>query len=188
MPDKGGLQLLPNTRKRIEVRVPGENRFVYIGAALVAIILIAYGALFFYSQNLNNQVSADDAQLVSLDKSRNQQLENQLLTLSQQMGIADQIMENHVHWSTGFSKLETDLQPNVQFESVSALLSDDSMQIRAQTDSYTTIAKQVAAFAADDAITDITLDNVTTLTNGKLDFNAKIKFNPAKFLVQPTNQ
>ncbi|HZZ99208.1 MAG TPA: hypothetical protein VFK07_00665 [Candidatus Paceibacterota bacterium] len=182
MPDKGGLQLLPNTRKRIEVKIPGENRFVYIGATLIALVLIAYGGLWFYGQNLQNHIDSDDSQLVALDKSRDLKAEAQLTTLSQQMSVASQIMKDHVHWSTAFSHLETDLQPSVQFESISAILTDNSIQMRAQTDNYTTIAKQIAAFAADDAVKDILLNNVTSLTSGKLDFNAKITFDPTKFL------
>ena len=188
MADKGGLQLLPNTRKSIKIRIPGENRLVYIGGALIALVLVIYGGLWFYGQNLQSRVNDADNQLVSLDKSRNLQNENQLLTLSKQITTASQVLNGHVHWSNAFSKIEAELQPNVQFESISGLLSDDSMQIRAQTDNYSTIAKQIAAFVADDSIKDISLGNVSTLTNGKLDFSAKITFDQAKFLNTSSSQ
>lgn len=185
MADKGGLQLLPETRKKIEVKVPGENRLIIIGAILCIAVLILYGSLLWYGSNLSDQVSADDAQLTALDQARNKPAEQALLTLSKQLAVTAQIVKSHIYWSTGFSKIEAALQQNVQFESFSGIVGDSSVRFRATSDNYSTIAKQLAAFVADGAIKDITLDGVSVLTNGKLDFNAKITFDPAKFLTLP---
>ena len=36
-----GLQLLPGTKKRLGIKVPGENRFLYIGSAVLGAIIVA---------------------------------------------------------------------------------------------------------------------------------------------------
>jgi len=185
MADKGGLQLLPENRKRIDVNIPGENNMIYIGVGLIALVLVVYGGLWFYSNNLTGQISADDQQLATLESQRDKTAEQNLITLSKQMAITSQIIKNHIYWSQGLSKIESALQSNVQFKSISAILGESSLHIRALADNYTTIARQLAAFVADDSITDITLDGVSSLTSGKLDFNTSIKFDPTKFLMNP---
>ncbi len=183
MADKGGLQLLPENRKRIDVKIPGENRLIQLGAGLIVLVLVIAGGLWLYSNSLANQIASDDQQLAALEAQRDKTAEQNLITLSKQVGITSQILKNHIYWSIGLSKIESALQNNIQFKSLSAVLSEDSLHIRALSDNYTTIAKQLAAFVADDSITDVTLDGVSSLTSGKLDFNASVKFDPAKFLM-----
>lgn len=182
MADKGGLQLLPETRKKIDVQVPGENKLIYFGITLVLIILAASGGLWWYGNSLNAKITDADNQIMALEKQRDKKTEQNLLTLAKQVAITNQILNKHVYWSTGFTKIESALQNNIQFRSLSGILGEQSFQIGALSDNYTTLAKQLAAFVADDAIKDVTLDGVNTLTSGKLDFNARIKFDPTKFL------
>ncbi len=182
MADKGGLQLLPETRKRIDVNVPGENRTVYIGVALIVLVLAVYGGLWWYSQNLNTKIAEADNQLLALEKGRDKKAEQSLITLSKQIGITNQLIKSHTYWSAGFSRIESALQTNVQFRSFSAVLGEEAIHMRALSNNYVTLAKQLAAFVSDNSVRDITLDGVSTLTNGKLDFSAKILFDKSKFL------
>lgn len=184
MADKGGLQLLPENRKRIDVKIPGENRLINIGAVLTVLVLIITGGLWFYGNSLTTKIADDDKQIATLEQQRNnlKEAEQKLIILSKQIGTTNQILKNHIYWSKGLSRIESALQTNVQFKSFSAVLGDESFRIQALGDNYTTVAKQLAAFVADDSIKDFTLDNVTSLTSGKLEFNTKINFDRAKFL------
>jgi len=183
MADKGGIQLLPENRKRIDVKIPGENRLIYIGMTLIVFVLVLAGGLWLYSNNLSKQIKADDEQLAALEKQRDSKAEQNLLTLSKQLSLTKQILKNHVYWSMGLSKIESALQNNVQFKSFSATLNEKSFNVQALSDSYSTIAKQLAAFVSDDSVKDVTLNNVSTLTSGKLNFNIRVEFNPTKFLM-----
>jgi hypothetical protein len=182
MADKGGLQLLPDTRKRIDVKVPGQNRLIVVGVFLLIVVVVASGVLWIYKDSLTNQIADADASLAALEKQRDKKAEEKLLTLSKEIGITNQILKSHVYWSTGFSKIEAALQNNVQFESFSGSVGDQAIHFRALADNYTTIARQIAALVTDDSITDVNLDGVNSLTNGKLDFSAKISFILSKFL------
>lgn len=182
MADKGGLQLLPENRKRIDIKIPGENRLTQLGVGLIVLILVISGGLWLYSTSLANQINNDDEQLSSLEKQRDKKGEQSLITLSKQISITSQIIKNHIYWSAGLSKIESALQSNVQFKSLSANLSEKSFNIRALSDNYTTLARQLAAFVSDNSITDVTLGGVNTLTSGKLEFNTKVTFDKDKFL------
>jgi hypothetical protein len=185
MADKGGLQLLPESRRRIDVKVPGQNRPVTWSVILLVLVGSIYGGLIWYSGSLDSQIAEADNQLAAIDKGRDKTSENNLLTLSKQMAITGQIINNHTFWSIAFSKLEAGLAGSVQFKSFSAVAADNTVYIRAITDTYSTIARQLAAFIGTDGVTDVNLDGVSTLTSGKLDFNVKLVFDKAKFLKKP---
>ena len=184
MADKGGLQLLPENRKRIDIKTPGENKLIYASVSLVGLVLAAMGGLWLYGNNLATKITDNDKEIAALEEQRGKlkETEQKLIILSKQISLTNQILKNHTYWSKGLSKIESALQSNIQFKSFSAILSEESFRIQALSDNYTTIAKQLAAFIADDSIKDISLDNVNALTSGKLDFNAKIKFDKIKFL------
>jgi hypothetical protein len=184
MADKGGLQLLPENRKRIDIKVPGENKLIYTGIGLIALVLAVTGGLWIYSNSLADKIAVEDNRIIALEKERNalSGAEQKLITLAKQMSITSQILKSHLYWSQGLSKIESALQNNIQFKSFSGIVGEDIFRIQALSDNYSTVAKQLAAFLADDSIKDITLDNVNTLTSGKLDFSSKIQFNKAKFL------
>src|SRR3989338_3654157 len=184
MPDKGGLQLLPETRKKIDIKIPGENRMLYIGSGALVLILALYSALGAYQSSLEGDIAAADGQLMTLEQQRNKKTEHQLTTLAKQVDLTSTIVKDHVYWSTALSRIEAAVQPSVQFKSFSAGLGDDTFRIRALADNYVTIAKQMAAFSADEAIKDITLDGVSSLTSGKLDFSVRVSFDRSKFLVE----
>jgi len=182
MSNSNGLQLLPENRKSISIKVPGENIPIYIGSFLVALVFLIAGGLSIYSNGLKNKIAAKDGEILVLENRRDKQAEQKLIILSKQLGVTSQILKNHIYWSVGFSKIESAMQSQIQFKSFSANLAEKTVNFQALSDSYTTVAKQLAAFISDDAIKDVTLNNVNILTSGKLDFNAKIDFNELKFI------
>lgn len=182
MPDKGGLQLLPETRKKIEVKVPGENRLLVFGAGLLILVIIAGVGLLFYNSRLARDLAAVDAQIVETEKLRDKEAEQKLILFHKQLSLIAPVLDNHVHWSKGLDILGSALQGQVQFKSLSASFTEKKIIFKARTKSYATIAKQIASFVSRDSISDATLDNVTTLTDGTLEFNMTLRINPDKFL------
>ena len=154
----------------------------YIGVGLIVLVLMVFGGLWLYSESLATKITNQVDELANLEKTRNLDAEKKLITLSKQLSLTSQIIKNHTYWSIGLSKIEAALQNNIQFKSLSTGLAEGSLNIQALSDNYTTIARQLAAFIADDSITDVTLNGVNTLTSGKLDFNTKITFDKSKFL------
>ena len=184
MADQNGLQLLPETRRKIELQVPGENRLIYIGISILVFMFILIGGLYFYRTSLEDQKADLDAQIINLEKDRDKKVETNLTILSKQLSLISTLLDSHIVWSKAFGKVEGLLQPQVQFLSFSAAVSDNRFEFKALATNYTVVARQIAAFVSDDSIKDITLTNVHVLTSGKLEFNIKLEFDKTKFLRQ----
>ena len=182
MSDQNGLQLLPETRKKIEIRVPGENRLVYTGITVLILVFVLVGGLYFYKKSLENQKTELDAEIVRLDKDRNKDIETNLLTLNKQLSLLSTLLDSHILWSKALNKIENLLQPQVQFLSFSAAVIDNRFEFKALAANYTVVARQIASFVSDDSIKDIALTDVHVLTSGKLEFSIKLEFDKTKFL------
>jgi len=182
MADQGGLQLLPETRRKIDIKVPGENRLLYSGVAILILILIAMGGLYFYRNTMESKIVELDAQISALEKTRDKNVETNLLTLSKQLSLISTLLDSHVVWSKAFGKVESLLQPQVQFLTFAAAVSDNRFEFKALAPNYTVVAKQMAALVSDDSIKDLALINVHVLTSGKLEFSIKIEFDKTKFI------
>ena len=182
MPDQNGLQLLPETRRKIDIKVPGENRIIYAGISILVLMLILVGGLYFYKNRLENTVAELDAQILNLEKERDKKTEGNLLTLSKQLSLISTLLDSHIIWSKAFGKVEGLLQPQVQFLSFAAAVSDNRFEFKALASNYTVLARQMAAFVSDDSIKDMSLTDVHVLTTGKLEFSIKLEFDKTKFL------
>ena len=182
MANIGGLQLLPETRRKIEVITPGENRILIIGFVVFAISVILAGGMYFYQNSLENKLASLDADIVVLEQKRNKQAEQNILVFDKQASMLSNLLNEHTHWTTGFSKIESLTQAQIQFDSITATLADNKIDFKAIAANYTTIARQIAAFLSDESIKDINLSKVNTLTDGRLEFTMQIIFDKSKFL------
>lgn len=184
MPDQGGLQLLPETRKRIEIITPGENRLLTIGGVLFAIATVLAGGMYLYQNILENKLVSLDAEIVTLEQQRNKQAEQNILVFNRQVSMLSNLLNGHVYWTSAFSKIESLTQVQVQFNTMTAAVANNKIGFKASAANYTTVARQIAAFLSDDSIADVSLDRVNTLTNGQLEFTMQLTFNRSKFLVK----
>ena len=182
MPDQGGIQLLPESRRKIDIKIPGENRWLYAGVIALVLMFAIAAALAFYRGGLENKLSELDTDLVNLENQRDKKVEANLLTLSQQLALTTQLLSNHVFWSKALTKIEALTQPQVQFSTFNALAEEGRFEIKAFTLNYTVLARQIAAYVSEDSIKDIDLTDVHVLTNGRLDFTIKITFDKNKFI------
>lgn len=182
MADQNGLQLLPETRRKIEIKVPGENRLINAGITVLVLMLVLVGGLYFYKSTLEDKKTGLDAKIINLEKDRDKKVETNLLILSKQLSLISTLLDSHIVWSKALSKIENLLQPQVQFLSFSAAVSDNRFEFKALANNYTVVARQIAAFVSDDSIKDIALTNVHVLTSGKLEFGIKLEFDKTKFL------
>ncbi|MBI3274280.1 MAG: hypothetical protein HYZ69_03995 [Candidatus Colwellbacteria bacterium] len=182
MADAGGLQLLPETRKKIEIKIPGENRPVFIGSVALLVIVISTIGLYLYNSSQENKLANLENDITNLEQKRNKQAEQNILVFDKQSAMLSDLLSKHPYWTTGFSKVEGLLQNQVQFDSLTASTTDDKIDFKAVAANYSTIARQIASFLSDESVEDITLNKVSTLTNGRLEFSMQILFNKNKFL------
>ena len=182
MPDQGGIQLLPESRRKIDIRIPGENRWIYAGIAALVLVFSVAAGLAFYRGGLEDQLAGLDTNLTNLEKQRDKKVEANLLVLKQQLSMTTQLLNNHIFWSKALAKIEALTQPQVQFSTFNAMAEEGKVDIKAFTLNYTVLARQIAAYVSDDSIKDIDLNNVRVLTNGRLEFTLRITFDKNKFI------
>ncbi len=142
------------------------------------------GGLYYYKSTQETKQADLDAQILNLEKSRDKKVEANLLTLSKQLSLISGLLNSHVIWSKALGKVESLLQPQVQFETFSGTVADSRFEFKALAANYTVVARQIAAFVSDDSITDLALNNVHVLATGKAEFSVKLLFNKTKFLTQ----
>ena len=184
MPDIGGLQLLPETRRKIEVSLPGQNRPLIFSVIALALVIGFYFGLLGYKQSLFSAITSIDNQLADLEKSRDKQLETRLLDLNKQLVVINPLMNSHFFWSSAFIKIQSLVQPQVQFKSVNADTPSKKITINGFAAGYTTVARQIASFYTTDSITDLILNKVQSRPSGQLEFTMQLFFDPDKMLTK----
>lgn len=185
MPDIGGLQLLPETRRKIEVSVPGQNRSLVFAFIFVGIIIALYVGLSFYKSSLLNSITAIDAKLTELEVSRDKKGEQDLLALNKKLSVVGALLTNHPFWSEAFGKIQALVLSQTQFQTLNADTPGRKIVVKGLSANYTTMARQIASLYTLEAVTDIILNKVSTLPIGKVEFTMQISFDPKK-LLSPT--
>lgn len=182
MDGKDGLKLLPGTKKKLGIKVPGENRFLYIGSAILGAALVAMLALGRYQFSLEKQLGQLNDQLVESERARDKKGEQNLRVLKERMTLVSNILEEHIYWTKAFSLIESLLQSQIRFKSFVGLTEGNKIRIQGQAASYTVLAKQLAAFFTDRSIVDIALGKVSVTANGMVEFSLEIIFDKSKLI------
>lgn len=164
--------------------MPGQNRPLVLGMVFVLLIAGLYFGLMFYKNSVLSSISRIDEQLMALEKSRDKKLEQKLLDLNQQLAVVGPLLSSHIFWSQALTKIQNLTQPQVQAQTLNADSVGKKITLKAVAANYTTIAKQIAAFYTDEAITDIVLNKAQNLTTGRIEFTMQLIFDPNKFLMK----
>lgn len=176
------IQLMPGTKKRLGLRVRGENRLLYIGSAILGAVLVTSFALARYEVYLGDKIKALDDQLLALEEQRDEAEETGMIVINDQLRLTSQLLATHIDWPKAFDKIETLLQGQVQFESMSGNILDETLDINGFAPNYSVIAKQIASFMSDGGVDDVLLSKTNSLPNGMVQFNLRIKFNKSDFV------
>lgn len=167
--DGGGLQLLPGTKKRLGIKVPGENRFLYIGSAILGATLVLMFALDRYQTSLMNQVDKLNTEIQSLEDKRNKRDEADLRLAKDRLAVTADLIVNHAYMTQLFSWLEDILQSDIQITDF-GYKSDGKISIIGVASGYTVVARQIASFLADSKVLDIGVGELKSKSDGTVEF------------------
>ena len=182
------VQLLSGSRRKLDVSVPGENRPIFVGAAFLVLVGIVFGGLIFYLARLEDRISNLDNELIALEEKRDPKGELEILDWNKKLGLSGGLISNHIVWSQALQKLQNLTPPQVQFSSLGANLQEDKIEIRGTAPSYTIIAKTIAALSGDPVFVDLTLNKVSGLSSGLLEYDLRISFARDKLLLSTINR
>ncbi|MBI2676791.1 MAG: hypothetical protein HYX21_02490 [Candidatus Yanofskybacteria bacterium] len=183
MPEQGLIQLLPETRRKLEIKLPGENRPVYLATGFLVLVFLVFGGLKIYSSSLKNNLKSLDQEAVALETSRDRAFESELLVLNKRFALSSGLINEHIIWSGALSKLQNLMPKQSQMDTFFADSQAGKIELKGRAVSYTVIAQQIASFLTDEAVADIELNKINSLSSGVLEYDMKIVFDKNKFLV-----
>ena len=181
------IQLLPETRKKIDVVAPGGNR-ILIGGVLFLAIVLAGGFYFTYKAGqLEDQVTSLNADLATLESKRDKSFEDNIRIVKQQLELVSGYINKHLYWTRVLKKIETLLQQNVQLTRMDFQhgVEESTVSVSGKVINYSTLARQIAALLSDDKVKDVDLQGAESKSTGLIEFNMKIRLKPSALYNEP---
>jgi len=182
--DKGGIQLLPETKRKIEVKVPGENRLIYAGSAAIAVVILLFFGLNTYVASLENRLKTLDNQLLALNSKRDKKSEADLNALQKQTELISQLLNRHIFWTQALGKIENSFQPQAQLSGLIGSADKRQIILSGKATNYSTVAHEISSLLASDGVQDVNVDSIKTTNTGNLEFILEVMFDENKFLLK----
>ncbi|MBI4117273.1 MAG: hypothetical protein HY451_01120 [Parcubacteria group bacterium] len=173
------LEFLPEKTKRIDT---GAKMTFGSGSLVLIIVLVLWGGLLFYNRTLENKIKGLDDAFVNFNNARDKAEEVRVDEVKSKLDQSQIFLEEHALWSKGFKKIQQLTLPAVQFQSLAASLPELKFEFKATAPNLTSIARQSANFLADESVSDVSINQIKTLTVGRTEFVIKITFDRDKFL------
>lgn len=181
MDRKEQFQLIPGTKKKLGIKVAGENKFLYISSAILGAVLVTSFAFNRYEVSLSNKLTSIDSQLTELEQQRDLKREKDLKTIQHQIENTSALMGDHIYWTKGLSRIASLMQSGVQINDLSYDgLGKVSMDVLALN--YTVLAKQIASFIYDDSVKDVSVSKIISFPNGSLKFDLVLFVDESKLI------
>lgn len=184
MHPRNNIQLLPENRRRVDIKNPGSSNLFILGVIVLSAIIGISLLLHFRAARLERSLSTVNEEIMALEKSRDKNLEKELLVFKKQLSLISGVLDNHIHWTNAMTRIESLLQAQTQFKTLTLDTTGarSTLEVNALAPSYTVIAKQLAAFISDVDITDVLLKQVKTTPAGKVEFSLQLDFDTNKYL------
>lgn len=187
MDGKDSLQLLPGTKKRLGIKVPGENRFLYVGSAILGATLVAVFGMGQYQNSLKGQIKDLNSQITALEQKRNKKDEAELRLIKDRITTIGDLIKNHTYWTQAFDWFTNLLQSEVQVRGIS-LERSGKMTFSAVAKNYITIARQLAVMLTDDKIKEVKFGGIKSATDGGLEFGMELNVDLPKIILKQAKQ
>ncbi|KKT82499.1 MAG: hypothetical protein A3B99_03065 [Candidatus Yanofskybacteria bacterium RIFCSPHIGHO2_02_FULL_44_12b] len=182
MPDIGGIQLLPETRKDLKLKRPGENKFLYIGIAILSVVVVLALGLTFYKMGLDNKITDLNQRFGDNEQRRDKNQERDLRIAEIQLKTISTLVKNHALATTAFDKIASLLNKQARAANFSLEISRGKISMKVEALNYMVVARQIASFLSDDFIKKLTIGKITLGTNGKLEFGVEIDFDKSRII------
>jgi hypothetical protein len=159
-----------------------------IGNTLFVLVLIAYGGLFAYGKILTGQIADLDASLAHSQEASNSAQIQQLLTSSNQIKSAKDLLMKHIAVSKVFNVLQTNVLPSVRFTNFDFTQNSDGtikMDVTGEAQSYAVVAEQSALFRKIGYLQNQIFDSLDLTTKGTINIRYETNIDPALLVYAP---
>jgi len=185
MPYKGGVQLLPETQRRPTLASYTSGNSYFYAAVTLGIVFLIVGAIIGgYKANLKEQINVLDGKMDTLEKSRVKAQETELIDASKQSRVMKDLLTNKIYWSQALERMQQIMQASVTLTQMEATVAKGVISFRAKTDSYASVARQIAAFVAATGVKDIAVKTIKATAQGGVEFDGEILIDTASMLTK----
>ena len=184
----GTIQLLPETRRKVEISLPGENKPLYWGLGFLALVVLLFAGFKIYVLILNKKLVDLNDQALALEATRDRVFEKELLILDKRFLTAASLVDSHIVWSNALTKIQSLTPLQIQIDTLFADTQAGKIDMKGFASSYTMIAQFIASLLSEEAVTDIELNKINSLSTGLLELDMKILFDKDKFVLNKTGQ
>lgn len=176
---------MPETQRRPTLAsYTSGNTYFYTAVALGVLFLVIGAVLGSYRANLKDQINALDGKLSTGEQARNKSQEQELIDAAKQSIVMKDLLANKLYWSQALERMEQMMQSTVTLTQMDATFLKSSIVFRASTDSYASVARQLAAFVAATGVTDISVKTIKANTQGNVEFDGELLIDPKSMLMK----
>ena len=166
---------MPETERRPTLSsYTSGNAYFYAAVVLGAVILVIGAILAGYKANLKDQIDVIDGQMSVSESERNKQQEQELIDASKQSRIMKELLSNKLYWSQALERMEQMMQSAVTLTQMDATATKGTISFKATTDSYASVARQLAAFIAATGVNDISINTIKATSQGTVEFDGDL--------------
>lgn len=188
MSEQGGIiSLLPESRRRLDISTPGENRPLFYGVGVVLLVILLFVVVKLYTSYLTNQLAGIENELNLTEGQRDKEFEQEAIKLNKQFSLVGNLLGDHLIWSNVLTSIQNLTPPQIQIKTILGNTSEAKLEVGGRAVNYTAIAKQIAALLSDKSITDINLDKISVFSSGVLEYNMRVLFDKNNFLLNKTD-
>lgn len=181
------IQFLPESRRRIEINQPGENKLLYWSLGFLLLVVLVWGGLKVWEYQLAKQITDPttglDKQIQDQDKLRDRTYEEQTLSLNQKLNLVGGLLDNHIIWSNALRRLQNLTPPQIQLVNLGAKVYENKLQIEGLAADYSTIARQIKSYLSEAGIAEVLVQEIKLMPTGRLQYQMVITINKDKFLL-----
>ncbi len=182
MNDRQGVQLLQ--KKRLGDGAQGSGLFFGVSCLALGLVAIVYGYLWWAVSSAEARIVEIDQSIAEIERTRDKQKEARLLMSYDQVTQLDPLLRSHVFMSAALQRLQALVQVQVQAISVNIDTQKKIIALKGVADNFTTISRQISSLYLDPSLLNVSLQKMTSLPNGRVDFELLIEFNDKVLLLR----
>ncbi|MFA6365320.1 MAG: hypothetical protein WCW78_02880 [Candidatus Paceibacterota bacterium] len=180
----------PNKGDEFTISAPSAGLpwrlMIFSGVLFAFSIFIFFGIRFGYTGYLDNQSTQIDQQLETLAKKINETDQEKFIGFYSQIVNLRMVLEKHLYISNVFKILEKYTIQPVVFKDASFDTVSNAIQVNGSTDSFNSLAQQMAILGKAPEITRVSLDTISLQLSGGVNFLIKLQVQPAFLLKAST--
>lgn len=171
----------PNTPGDPYARPRSSNSLMLIAVAIFALVLAAYGGLYFYRDQLTVSNDQKKAQIEEVIRNFEPELTKELSSLKARIDAGDKLLKNHKAFSLFLALLEINTAETISFNDLTYTVAEDDISLKLQgvSETYNAIAFQSDIFSRLDPIKSPVFSDLNLNEEGLITFNVEAKLDPS---------